>query len=95
MTIACARCHDHKLDAISMRDYHGLLGILRSSRQVAHTIDAPDVNAEVIAKMHAKKAEIRASWRRIGSKEAWPLPASHCWRQQAKRRHAGRREGSR
>jgi hypothetical protein len=59
MTVACARCHDHKLDAISMRDYHGLLGVLRSSRQVSHTIDAPEVNASVLRKMRAKKAAIR------------------------------------
>jgi len=59
MTVACARCHDHKLDAISTRDYHGLLGILRSSRQVAHTIDMTDVNAEKIRKMRALKASIR------------------------------------
>ncbi len=69
MTVACARCHDHKLDAISMRDYYGLLGVLRSSRQVSHTIDAPDVNAEVIAKMHAKKAEIRAELAAYWSKD--------------------------
>ena len=28
-TVACARCHDHKLDAVSMKDYYALLGILR------------------------------------------------------------------
>ena len=44
-TVACARCHDHKLDAISTHDYYALLGILRSSRLVAHTIDAPNLNA--------------------------------------------------
>ncbi|HMF29334.1 MAG TPA: DUF1549 domain-containing protein, partial [Candidatus Cybelea sp.] len=60
MTIACARCHDHKLDAISTRDYHGLMGILRSSRQVAHTIDAPEVNADVLRKMGDVKRAIRA-----------------------------------
>ncbi len=58
-TIACARCHDHKLDAISTRDYHGLLGILRSSRQVAHTIDAPEVNAQIMRKMRDTKDAIR------------------------------------
>jgi hypothetical protein len=59
MTIACARCHDHKIDAISMRDYHGLLGILRSSRCVSHTIDAPEVNAALLTKMRAAKGDIR------------------------------------
>lgn len=30
-TIACARCHDHKFDPISTRDYHALAGIFSSS----------------------------------------------------------------
>src|SRR5262245_12449329 len=54
-TVACARCHDHKLDAISTRDYHGLLGILRSSRLVSHTIDAPEVNAQPLRRLTALK----------------------------------------
>jgi hypothetical protein len=36
LTVACARCHDHKFDAISTRDYYSLYGFLKSShRQVA------------------------------------------------------------
>ena len=31
MTVACARCHDHKFDAISTADYYALYGFLRSS----------------------------------------------------------------
>jgi hypothetical protein len=58
-TVACARCHDHKLDAVSMRDYYALLGVLRSSRLVSHTIDAPDVNAESMRQLTALKHEIR------------------------------------
>tara|TARA_Y100001933_G_scaffold246987_1_gene279288 strand:- start:30912 stop:34232 length:3321 start_codon:yes stop_codon:yes gene_type:complete len=36
LTIACARCHDHKFDAISTKDYYALAGFLQSSsyRQV-------------------------------------------------------------
>ncbi len=38
MTVACARCHDHKFDAIGQRDYYGLSGIIESSRrQYANT----------------------------------------------------------
>ena len=58
-TVACARCHDHKLDAVSTEDYYALLGILRSSRLVGHTIDTPEVNAERVRQMRALKAEIR------------------------------------
>jgi len=31
LTLVCARCHDHKFDAISTRDYYGLFGYLQSS----------------------------------------------------------------
>ncbi|MEM6779711.1 MAG: PSD1 and planctomycete cytochrome C domain-containing protein [Planctomycetota bacterium] len=31
MTIACARCHDHKFDPISTRDYYGLYGFFAST----------------------------------------------------------------
>ena len=36
VTVACARCHDHKFDAISTADYYSLSGFLQSSdyRQV-------------------------------------------------------------
>jgi Protein of unknown function (DUF1553)/Protein of unknown function (DUF1549)/Planctomycete cytochrome C len=36
LTVACARCHDHKFDAIRQRDYYALAGFLISSpyRQV-------------------------------------------------------------
>lgn len=32
MTFRCARCHDHKFDPISMRDYYALYGIFDSTR---------------------------------------------------------------
>ena len=57
-TVACARCHDHKLDAVSMQDYYALLGILRSSRMVSHTLDAPDVNQPLVERLSGLKTEI-------------------------------------
>ena len=32
MTFGCARCHDHKFDPISSRDYYALAGIFRSTK---------------------------------------------------------------
>jgi cytochrome c553 len=58
-TVACARCHDHKLDAVSMKDYYALLGILRSSRLVSHTTDAPAVNEAPLQRLRDVKAPIR------------------------------------
>ncbi|MDM4017676.1 PSD1 and planctomycete cytochrome C domain-containing protein [Roseiconus lacunae] len=31
LTVACARCHDHKFDPIPTKDYYSLLGIIQSS----------------------------------------------------------------
>ncbi|MDX1984503.1 MAG: DUF1549 and DUF1553 domain-containing protein [Bryobacteraceae bacterium] len=31
LTLSCARCHDHKYDAISQRDYFGIYGIFEST----------------------------------------------------------------
>jgi len=58
-TVACARCHDHKMDAVSAADYYALLGILKSSRLTAHTLDAPTVNAELMEQLSALKTQLR------------------------------------
>ncbi|MEX2561032.1 MAG: DUF1549 and DUF1553 domain-containing protein, partial [Pirellulales bacterium] len=42
LTVACARCHDHKYDPISSQDYYALAGVFASSEQV----DVPLVSDE-------------------------------------------------
>lgn len=39
LTVACARCHDHKFDAISAKDYYSLTGFLESSRRQYAPLD--------------------------------------------------------
>ena len=39
LSVACARCHDHKLDPIPIEDYYALYGILNSARPVTSTLD--------------------------------------------------------
>ncbi len=39
LTVACARCHDHKFDAISTEDYYALSGFLQSSRRQTVLLD--------------------------------------------------------
>jgi hypothetical protein len=55
LTVACARCHDHKFDAISQRDYYALSGFLISSsyRQVRfQTLERERQAASSLQRLH-------------------------------------------
>ncbi len=39
MTIGCARCHDHKFDPVTARDYYALAGIFRSTQTLKNYTD--------------------------------------------------------
>lgn len=32
LTVGCARCHDHKFDPLSIKDYYSLAGIFKSTK---------------------------------------------------------------
>lgn len=51
VTAACARCHDHKFDAISAKDYAALSGLLRSSRRAVGFLDPNQTISEVAGKL--------------------------------------------
>jgi Protein of unknown function (DUF1553)/Protein of unknown function (DUF1549)/Planctomycete cytochrome C len=53
LTVACARCHDHKFDAISTKDYYALAGYLTSSHQQQALLD-PGGRIETGAKQLAE-----------------------------------------
>ncbi|HWY86968.1 MAG TPA: PSD1 and planctomycete cytochrome C domain-containing protein, partial [Gemmataceae bacterium] len=69
-TVACARCHDHKFDAVSTRDYYALAGYLKSSRYQQASIDPPERITAKAEEIAALKAQIRAlaasEWVRMG-----------------------------
>lgn len=64
LTVACARCHDHKFDAISMKDYYALAGVIASCRVyarpiVGETAFEPAKKAkEKVAQLEKKRAEL-------------------------------------
>jgi len=59
LTLACARCHDHKFDAISTRDYYSLFGVLGSSRYAQRSIDPPAKLAAQREALLSLKKELR------------------------------------
>jgi len=60
LTVSCARCHDHKFDAISTADYYALFGTLASSRQSQVIIDAPEVKDNGMAAMQSAKQQMKS-----------------------------------
>ncbi|HZZ81068.1 MAG TPA: PSD1 and planctomycete cytochrome C domain-containing protein [Gemmataceae bacterium] len=54
LTVACARCHDHKFDPISTRDYYALAGVFASTvaapRSLAET--EPAIEAQFMVNSH-------------------------------------------
>ena len=42
LTVSCARCHDHKFDAISQADYYALFGVLASCRPALIDVNTPE-----------------------------------------------------
>jgi len=63
MTVACARCHAHKLDPIPTEDYYGLFGVLNSSRAQTHTANAAAVPRELRETKQRIRTEIARVWR--------------------------------
>ncbi len=59
MTVGCARCHDHKLDAISQNDYYALAGVFMSPRWTSRVIDAPGKNDAAIAELKSLRKKIK------------------------------------
>ena len=60
LTVACARCHDHKFDAISTKDYYALSGILQSTRRQLGVLDSGNkiANAAQSAVVTAAKYDL-------------------------------------
>jgi cytochrome c553 len=61
LTVACARCHDHKFDPVTARDYYALAGIFHNSR----TELAPIAPREMVTAFDAAQKAIQEQERRV------------------------------
>ncbi|KLU07229.1 hypothetical protein RISK_001030 [Rhodopirellula islandica] len=67
LTVSCARCHNHKFDAVSQADYYALAGIVGSTRPARAAIDLPqrlNIHRDSLANLKPSiRDAITADWR--------------------------------
>jgi hypothetical protein len=78
LTLGCARCHDHKFDPVSQRDYYALAGILTSTVTLHDRLGGPKedesdwsrrgLGAGGEERLRAFLGEHRYAWQRAGNK---------------------------
>jgi hypothetical protein len=72
LTLACARCHDHKYDPITVEDYYSLASIFASCRQTTR----PVISDEEVAKTQPVRDKVKQLEEQIAAwaKEIKELP---------------------
>lgn len=74
LTLGCARCHDHKFDPVSQREYYALAGIFRGTRTMENLAFVSKFHERRVATMEElesvrrheeRAAELEGSWERV------------------------------
>ena len=99
MTLSCARCHDHKFDPLSQKDFYGWYGIMASCRPAVITVDTPERRQQNRAELLRLKTELRSQladvWERdidrlAARLEQLPQPS---WKEVREKRADAKEEG--
>ncbi|WP_373653741.1 PSD1 and planctomycete cytochrome C domain-containing protein [Schlesneria sp. DSM 10557] len=69
LTVACARCHDHKFDPISARDYYALAGVFASTQLTDRPL-LPSPFAEQVIAARVKVGELEDRLKAVKDKES-------------------------
>ena len=91
LTVSCARCHNHKFDAISQEDYTAMFGIFANTRPATVDVRAPQTEAITRERMTALQQEItravkqdwKASWATFPQRLAAWQPKNDAERKEA------------
>lgn len=66
LSLACARCHDHKFDPVSAEDYYALAGVLASTRFVERSV-LPPAEAAIVQAARAEVAKLTEEIKQLKS----------------------------
>ncbi len=67
LTVACARCHDHKFDAISTADYYALTAYLESSARQEYPMDPGRVREQTAEQLLKLREKANAALTKVSS----------------------------
>jgi hypothetical protein len=70
LSIGCARCHDHKLEPITTKDYYGLFAVLRSSKEPDVQPALPQADTPQVREYVEKNRSARTEFIRVIAAEA-------------------------
>jgi mono/diheme cytochrome c family protein len=73
LTIQCARCHDHKFDPITQKDYYGIKAVFAGVNHAVRTVELPDAPGRRREEM-ALKTELAGIERRLDDSEPLARP---------------------
>jgi hypothetical protein len=62
LTIGCARCHDHKLEPITTKDYYGLYSVLKNSREPDIQPPLPQIDSAETREYREKNRQSRSDY---------------------------------
>jgi mono/diheme cytochrome c family protein len=88
LTVACARCHDHKFDPIPTADYYSLAGVFHSSRLTNLPVGDPavhkayeDAQKAVQVADKATKDYLKAEKLKANEVKKWPADKQAKWKE--------------
>ena len=86
LTVSCARCHDHKFDAISTKDYYSLFSVLSSSRYTRTDVSDPAPAIKLLDELKQVRADLEqaSGERKPPVAEPAASPQMKAWREKAR-----------
>ncbi|MFH5806588.1 PSD1 and planctomycete cytochrome C domain-containing protein [Alienimonas sp. DA493] len=79
MTVSCARCHDHKFDAISTADYYAIAGFLQGSDYRQVRFETLEHNGRVAEQLAGVEADFRSRLSNLLADRGPVPPRSRPW----------------
>ena len=73
LTLACARCHDHKFDAISTRDYYAMSGFVLGLSYRQYAYENAEHNRQIVLKLQALDKKFDSELRSVQFERCRPI----------------------